>query len=104
MNGLPHPVFLRRAEWRHWVLGVTFVLFLAVFSTALTHIHKDAKAELDCPVCHVVGHQSLDMPSPTLAAGGGLVLWFILSLPLLSPGVIHVRPERSPPSRAPPGF
>ena len=94
----------RGPAWRQWLLVFALATFLSVLSTALTHFHKNASEDLDCPICHVFGHQGLDCPNPDVSISAGLVLWFILSCLILSAGVISVSPERRPPSRAPPRF
>lgn len=90
------------SRWRRWLLVTTLFAFLSVFTTALTHHHEDQKAKLDCPVCHVVGHQSLDGQPSALEFGIALFLFYVYSLPLLSLGrcdrAFHPRPF----SQAPP--
>lgn len=72
--------------WRRWLLAASLFAFLSVFTTALTHHHEHKNGVLDCPVCHVVDHQSLDSQLPSPLIGIGLLLFYFYSLPTISRG------------------
>lgn len=88
--------------WRRWLLAASLFAFLSVFTTALTHHHEHKDGVLDCPVCHVVDHQSLDSQLSSPLIGMGLLLFYFYSLPPLSRGCRSRAFLLRPFSQAPP--
>ncbi|MEW5792561.1 MAG: hypothetical protein ACOY4L_01120 [Pseudomonadota bacterium] len=91
--------------WQRWALQWALLCFLGFYSLgALPHKHTSVLGELDCPVCHVAGHQSLDTPS-TAGSMPTVVMVFLLLLALPGLAVVVVtRPISRPPGRGPPSL
>lgn len=91
--------------WQRWALQWALLCFLGFYSLgALPHQHAGLAGDLDCPVCHVAGHQSLDAPSAAASAPAiTLIFLLFLALPALVAAVV-TRPIARPPGRGPPSL
>jgi hypothetical protein len=92
----------RSHPWRVWLLTWVTLCVLGLYSLAATHHHETAAEEEACAICHVVGHQPLDLQVPTMApVAVAFVLLF--TLPGWHPPLHLARPVDLPyHSRAPP--
>ena len=85
-----------------WILGWLFISFFAIQAIESTHLHESDALQNECPVCHVLAHQALDVPPPDVT----LIVTSLFLLFVLSCRIQTVRfasaPQAAYNSRAPP--
>jgi hypothetical protein len=91
-------------RWRAWLVVYALFCAISLYSIEATHNHRTAADDLRCPVCHVVGHNALDVYAPDLASAFNLALLFFLLLPLVSIGAPRRFFFPKPQTRAPPSL
>jgi hypothetical protein len=84
------------------ILVVT-LCFLCFTCAESAHHHKTLQAQLLCPVCHVIGHGGITVPTPGVApappSAAGLYVGISLRDYVRLPQAPRLRPQtRAPPS------
>lgn len=92
----------RLAPWRAGLLLLALACTISLYSIEATHNHRTALDDLRCPVCHVVGHSTLDVYTPDLTPAFALALLFFVLLPLTAVGAPKSLFFPRPQTRAPP--
>ena len=88
--------------WRALLLLAAVACAVSLYSIEATHNHQTVLDDLRCPVCHVVGHNALDVYTPDLSATIAVPLVLFLGLPRLAAGLPRRGFFPKPRSRAPP--
>lgn len=98
----PAHAFVSCRQGRVWLVGLLAACFLWFSTLSVLHHHRDEASEAACVTCHVLHHQTLDLPeaSPALAlVPVGLLCLLVLGA--VRPAA-RVRAVSCHPSRAPP--
>ena len=95
----------RLARWRAGLQLFALTCLVGLYSIEATHHHKTALDDLRCPVCHAVGHSTLDVYTPDLTPAFGVTLLLFVLLPVAAAGaprrVLYLKPQtRAPPTLA----
>jgi hypothetical protein len=87
--------------WRRWLVVFALICTVGLYSDALTHHHETNAQRLSCPVCHVAGHNGLEVFTPPRAPALDSVSTYLLYSALDS-GIVRRFAHPVPHSRAPP--
>lgn len=93
----------RAGPWRTWILAWALLCFAGLYGLGEAHIHKGEATDYQCPICHVLGHHSFDLPGAAAPSVPPVLLLYFLAAPVFAsvrPRVFHVFPPavRGPPA------